>query len=307
MENLIIIGSGPAGLTAALYAARAELKPLVVDGVEPGGQLTETTVVENYPGFPDGTNGPDLMKLMRAQAERFGTRFASGAATASALRGETKSVTLDDGRTLAARVVIIATGASARYLGIESEQKLRNHGVSACATCDGWFYREKRVAVVGGGDTAMEEALHLTHFATTVTLIHRRGEFRASRIMAERALAHPKISVRWNTVVDEVLDVDKGEVTGLRLRDAVTGARSELPVDGLFLAIGHDPNTQAFAGQVELDSKGYVVVSGVRTSVDGVFAAGDVHDPVYRQAISAAGFGCMAALEATRYLEHRKS
>ena len=302
MEKIIIVGSGPAGCTAALYTARANLSPLVLEGLEPGGQLTTTTDVENYPGFTEPINGFELVDRMKRQAERFGARFVPAAVTSSDFSRRPHRLMLGDGGSLESSAVIIATGASALYLGIESEQKLRGHGVSACATCDGSLYRNVPVAVVGGGDTAMEEAMFLTRYATSVTVVHRRNEFRASKIMTARVLAHPKIRVAWDSVVDEVLDVSKGEVTGLRLRNVRSGAVSEIPVSGVFMAIGHAPNTSAFAGQVELDSKGYVVARGARTSVDGVFVAGDCHDMHYRQAITAAGFGCAAALEAERYL-----
>ena len=305
MEKITIIGSGPAGLTAALYSARANLKPLVLSGLQPGGQLTTTTEVENYPGFPDGVDGTGLVEQMRKQAERFGARFLQQEAVASDFSGRPLRLTLDDGKVLESRVVIVATGASAQYLGLESEQKLIGRGVSGCATCDGSFYRNLPVAVVGGGDTAMEDALFLTRFASKVTIIHRRDQFRASRIMAERVKAHPKIGILWNTVVEEVHDVARNQVTGLRLRDAVSGAISELAVEGVFMAIGHKPNTAAFRGQLEMDPRGYLVAHNARTNVAGVFAAGDVQDAVYRQAITAAGSGCMAALEAERFLaEH---
>ncbi len=302
MEKIIIVGSGPAGCTAALYTARANLSPLVLEGLEPGGQLTTTTDVENYPGFPEPVNGFELVDRMKRQAERFGARFLPSSVQSCDFSTKPLRLRVDGGQTLEGAAVIVATGASALYLGIESEQKLRGHGVSACATCDGSFYRDVPVAVVGGGDTAMEEALFLTRYATSVTIVHRRGEFRASKIMTARVLEHPKIRVMWDSVVEEVLDVAKGEVTGLRLRNVRTGALSDVPAAGVFVAIGHAPNTAAFAGQIELDSKGYVVARGARTSVEGVFVAGDCHDPHYRQAITAAGFGCMAALEAERYL-----
>jgi thioredoxin reductase (NADPH) len=290
-------------LTAALYAARASLCPLVIEGMEPGGQLTTTTGVENFPGFPESVSGPVLMGHMKQQAERFGARFLAGRVASADFRRKPLTLALDGGRRLETLAVIIATGATARYLGIESEQRLRGRGVSACATCDGPLYLNVPVAVVGGGDTAMEEALFLTRFASMVTLIHRRSQFRASKIMAERAAAHPKVRILWNTVVEEVLDVAKNEVTGLRLLNRETGAKGEIAVSALFVAIGHRPNTEPFAGQIELDANGYIAASRARTSAEGVFAAGDVHDPTYRQAVTAAGFGCMAALEAVRYLE----
>ena len=302
MEKVIILGSGPAGLTAALYAARADLGPLLIEGSQPGGQLTTTTEVENYPGFPEGIMGPDLMDKMKQQAARFGARFTTDDAVATGLGGRPLRVTLGGGHTLETESLIIATGASANYLGLESEQKLIGHGVSSCATCDGAFYRNKPVAVVGGGDSALEEALFLARLASHVTIIHRRAGFRASKIMGDRVRAQPKIGVLWNTVVDEVMDVQKHEVTGLRLKNVVTGQGSELQVPGVFIAIGHTPNTAAFKGQIEIDAKGYIVSHHTRTSVPGVFAAGDVQDSSYMQAVTAAGSGCMAALEAERYL-----
>lgn len=302
MENVIIIGTGPAGLTAAIYTARANLKPLVLEGPQPGGQLTTTTDVENYPGFPEGMDGTALVMKMKEQAERFGARVEMAEVMSVDFRKSPLSIVTDSGRTLTSKTVIIATGARARYLGIESEQKLIGRGVSGCATCDGALYRDVPVAVVGGGDTAMEEALFLTRFASHVTLIHRRDAFRASKIMADRVTAHPKITIRWNTVIDEVLDVSRNEVTGLRLRDVVAGTVSELPVQALFAAIGHEPNTKPFRGQLDMNEAGYLVTTNTRTHVEGVFAAGDVQDATYRQAVTAAGSGCMAALEAERYL-----
>lgn len=302
MENIVIIGTGPAGLTAAVYTARANLNPLVIEGFQPGGQLTTTSEVENFPGFPEGISGSELMDITRKQAERFGARFKSGEVVSACLTCLPHTITLSDGEKIEAKTIIIATGASAQYLGIESEQKLIGRGVSGCATCDGAFYRDVPVAVVGGGDTAMEDALFLTHFASKVTVIHRRDQFRASKIMVDRLLAHPKIEVIWDSVVEEVLDVAKNEVTGLKLRNLKTNVVSELKVSGLFVAIGHKPNTKAFAGQLDTDHAGYLVTRNTRTNIDGVFAAGDVQDSVYRQAITAAGSGCAAALEAERYL-----
>ena len=302
MENVIIIGTGPAGLTAAVYTARANLNPLVIEGFQPGGQLTTTTDVENYPGFPEGISGAELMDLTRKQAERFGARFKTGEVVSSCLTCLPHTITLSDGEKFTAKTIIIATGASAQYLGLESEKKLIGHGVSGCATCDGAFYRDVPVAVVGGGDTAMEDALFLTHFASKVTVIHRRDQFRASKIMVDRLLAHPKIEVLWDSVVEEVMDVSKNEVTGLKIRNVKTNAISELKVSGLFIAVGHKPNTKPFTGQLDTDHVGYLVAKNTRTNIDGVFAAGDVQDAVYRQAITAAGSGCMAALEAERYL-----
>lgn len=303
MEPVVILGSGPAGLTAALYTARADLRPVVVEGLAPGGQLVTTTQVENFPGFPAGIDGPDLMSRMREQAERFGARFMFGPVAAADVRKKPFELVLDGGETLQARSLIIATGAVARYIGLESERKLIGHGVSSCATCDAAFYRNVPVAVIGGGDTAMEDALFLTRFASHVTLIHRRDRFRASKILGDRVQAHPKIQVLWDTVVEDVLDPVQGRVTGLKLRNVQTAALSELSVNALFVAIGHDPNTELFREQIELDAHGYIIAHHARTSVPGVFAAGDVQDPLYRQAITAAGSGCIAALEAQRYLE----
>jgi len=302
-RNVIIIGSGPAGLTAALYTARANLKPLLIEGIEAGGQLMLTTDVENFPGFRDGIMGPDLMAEMRAQAERFGADNIRGHVTAVDLQSMPFRVRTDDAE-YQARTLIIATGASARLLGIPSERGLMGHGVSTCATCDGYFFRGKPIAVVGGGDSAMEEAIFLTRFASHVTVIHRRDTLRASKIMQDKAFANPKISFEWNSEVEDVKDLGSGAVTAIVLRNHVTGQRKELPVEGVFVAIGHTPNTSLFAGQLDMDANGYLVThTGTRTSVPGVFACGDVQDHIYRQAITAAGSGCMAAIDAEKYLE----
>ena len=303
-QKVIILGSGPAGLTAALYAARANLHPLVIEGAEAGGQLTLTTLVENYPGFPDGLQGPDLIQVMRQQAERFGAKYLKGDATAVDLGRSPVTVTVEQDL-LETKALIIATGASANLLGLESERRLLGHGVSTCATCDGFFFRDQEVAVVGGGDSAMEEATFLTKFATKVTVIHRRDKLRASKIMQDRALKNPKIGFLWNRAVEEILDPEQGKVTGIRTRVNGSTKSETLPCDGVFIAIGHSPNTRLFAGQLEMDERGYIVThGGTKTSVPGVFAAGDVQDHVYRQAITAAGSGCMAAMDAERYLEH---
>ena len=303
MRNVIIVGSGCAGSTAALYTARANLQPLIVGGLEPGGQLSMTTLVENFPGFPQGIDGPALVENMKKQAERFGAEYIYGSVTEADLAAHPFRLSID-GDWTEARVVIIATGASARWLGLPSEQKLIGHGVSSCATCDGFFFRGKKIMVVGGGDSAREEALFLAKFGTEVSVVHRREEFRASKIMLDRARHNPKIKWLTSTVVDEVFDADKGLVTGVRLRSAKNGHTWDQEVDGFFLAIGHIPNTAVFKGQVELDGEGYVISKGgARTSVKGVFHAGDVQDRVYRQAITAAGAGCMAAIEAERFLE----
>lgn len=303
MREVVILGTGPAGLTAALYTARANLKPLVVEGNEPGGQLTLTTTVENFPGFPDGIMGPDLMENMRRQAEKFGAEFQWGVATRVDFSNpEVKRVWLDDGSELQSRVVIISTGASARLLGLPREKELIGHGVSTCATCDGFFFTDKKIAVVGGGDSAMEEAIFLTRYAREVHVIHRRDQLRASKIMQDRAKANPKIHFIWNSVVEELLG--DGKLQGVKLRNVKTGEVTEFPLDGLFVAIGHQPNTGFLQGQLELHPNGYIKThDNVLTSVPGVFACGDVQDSRYRQAITAAGSGCMAALEAEKYLE----
>lgn len=302
-HNVVILGSGAAGLTAAIYAARAALRPIVVGGSQHGGQLTLTSDVENFPGFEHAVQGPDLMEAMRKQAERFQVEFINGDATSVDFRRRPFQIVVGD-ETLLARAVIIATGAGTNWLGLANEQRLVGHGVSSCAPCDAFFFRGKEVAVVGGGDSAMEEALFLAKFATKVTIVHRRDAFRASKIMIDRALRSEKIGVRWNTVVEDVLG--DGEVKGLLLRDTVSGRREEFRTNGLFVAIGHHPNTELFRGQIELDANGYIVLDHhSMTSVDGVFAAGDCHDHRYRQAITAAGYGCMAAMDAEKYIEAR--
>jgi thioredoxin reductase (NADPH) len=303
MKNVIIIGSGPAGLTAALYTARANLKPLLIEGLEAGGQLMLTTLVENWPGFRDGIMGPELMSEMRAQAERFGAEIVQGTVTGVELAAHPYVVRTAD-HEYAARALVIATGASARLLGLPAERGLIGHGVSTCATCDGYFFRGKPIAVVGGGDSAMEEAIFLTRFASHVTVVHRRNTLRASKIMQDKAFANPKIAFEWNAEVEDILDTDKGIVTAIRIRNNVTGELKDIPVEGVFVAIGHTPNTSLFRGQIDTDSNGYIVThAGTRTSVPGVFACGDVQDHVYRQAITAAGSGCMAAIDAEKYLE----
>ncbi len=305
-EKLIIIGSGPAGLTAALYAARADLSPLVFEGIAAGGQLMITTDVENYPGFPDGIMGPELMDQFRKQAERFGARMRQVDVTGVdfSVRPFQIDVGADE---FTADAVIVATGASAKWLGVPGEEMLTGKGVSACATCDGFFFRDQELIVVGGGDTAMEEALFLTKFASNVTIVHRRDEFRASKIMAERAMNHPKIDVMWDTVVTEIHG--ENSVNGVSLENTQTGAASKMEIDGVFIAIGHKPTTDLFEGQLDMDENGYLVVGqngGTTTSVEGVFAAGDVADHVYRQAVTAAGTGCMASIDAERWLAHQE-
>ena len=302
VKDVVILGSGCAGLTAAVYAARANLKPLLIDGHEAGGQLSLTTDVENFPGFPEGVLGPELIEKMRQQAARFGTEYLTGAATAADLSRRPFRLTIAGHGEIQCKTLIVATGASARMLGLESERRLLGHGVSTCATCDGFFFKEKELVVVGGGDSAIEEGTFLTKFARRVTIVHRRDALRASKIMQDRARRNPKVEFIWNTAVEEVLGKDK--VEGVRLRNLKSGELTVKTIDGLFVAIGHTPNTAVFKGQLELDKTGYIVThQGSRTSVPGVFAAGDCQDHVYRQAITAAGSGCMAAIDAERFLE----
>ena len=305
VRNTVILGTGCSGLTAALYAARANLKPLVLDGHEPGGQLSLTTLVENFPGFPDGIQGPELIENMRKQAARFGAEYKTAHLVSADL--SQRPFTLNLGKeSLKTRTLIISSGASARWLGLPNEQTLIGHGVSSCATCDGFFFSGKEIAVIGGGDSAMEEALFLTRFASKVTLIHRRDQFRASKIMLDRARKNQKIQFLTDTVVDDVLDVSKQEVTGLRLRNLKTGAAWDFPTSAMFLGIGHVPNAKMFEGQLDMDKDGYLIPKGfVLTKVPGVFASGDVSDRRYRQAITAAGTGCMAAIEAEKFLEEQ--
>jgi thioredoxin reductase (NADPH) len=312
IRSTVILGSGCAGLTAAIYAARASLNPLILEGHEPGGQLSMTTLVENFPGWPEGIQGPELIDNMKKQAARFGATFQLAHLNKVDLGKNPFRLETSAGEILT-RTLIIASGASARWLGLPSEQALIGHGVSSCATCDGFFFRGREIAVVGGGDSAMEEALFLTRFASKVTLLHRRSAFRASKIMLDRVHAHPQIVLRANTVIEEVLGVEENEVKGVRLRDVTTGEQSTLAIDGLFLGIGHEPNTKMFAGQIDLDNDGYIRTSeNVFTTKDGVvvpgvFACGDVQDRRYRQAITSAGSGCMAALEAEQFLEEHES
>jgi thioredoxin reductase (NADPH) len=304
-RRVVIIGSGPAGLTAALYTARGNLKPLLIEGIEAGGQLMLTTMVENFPGFRTGIMGPDLMTEMREQALHFGTDIVQGNVKSVDLCVSPIELVLEDRKTITTDSLIIATGASARWLEIGCDRKLSGHGVSTCATCDGYFFKGKPIAVVGGGDSALEEAIYLTRFASKVTLVHRRDSLRASKIMQDKAFANAKIEFAWDSEVADIKDVEKGEVTTLVLRNVKTGTITDVPVDGIFIAIGHTPNTGLFKGQLELDDLGYIIThGGSRTSVPGVFAAGDVQDHIYRQAITAAGSGCMAAIDAERYLDH---
>ncbi|MEW6536013.1 MAG: thioredoxin-disulfide reductase [Candidatus Auribacterota bacterium] len=305
MENLIIIGSGPAALTAAIYSSRANLNPLVIEGLESGGQLMTTTEVENYPGFRNGIMGPELIDEMRVQAERFGARFVMGNVTAVDFKQQPFTVKTDSD-TFSSHSVIIATGASPRKLGIESEKRLWGHGVSSCATCDGAFFRGKEVCIVGGGDSALEEALFLTRFSPKVTVIHRRDELRASKIMRQRALEHDKIAFQWNSVIQEILGNDKNRVCGVRLKNVVTGELTDYPCEGVFIAIGHIPNTKLFEGQIDMDN-GYIKIQHpyTKTNIEGVFAAGDLADHYYRQAITASAMGCKAAIDAERYLAEK--
>jgi thioredoxin reductase (NADPH) len=302
MRNVVIIGSGPAGLTAAVYAARANLSPLLIEGWQSGGQLTTTTEVENYPGFAKGIMGPELMKEMRAQAERFGTEFLTADVTAVDFTHRPFTITVDAEQIVHAKTVIIATGASAIQIGIKNEARLTGHGVSTCATCDGFFFKGKELIVVGGGDSAMEEATFLTKFASKVSIVHRRDKLRASKIMQDRAVKNEKITFVWNSAVEDILGNDV--VTGARLKNLVTGKTTDLPCAGVFVAIGHRPNTNLFTGQLEMDAKGYLITNhGTATSIPGIFAAGDVQDSTYRQAVTAASSGCMAAIDAERFLE----
>jgi len=306
LRNVIILGSGCAGSTSAIYSARANLEPLVFEGHEPGGQLSLTTDVENYPGFPEGIQGPDLVLQMKQQAERFGAEYVMETVEGADLSSRPFTVRTNAGE-YQTKSLIVAAGASAKLIGLDSERRLIGHGVSTCATCDGFFFRGQQVMIVGGGDTAMEEALFLTKFASKVTVVHRRDELRASKIMADRAQANPKIDFLWNTTISEVLDPEKGKVEAVRTRSTIDGSEAVISVEGVFVAIGHQPNTQIFDGQLETNETGYLkVYDGSRTSIDGVFAAGDVHDHVYRQAVTAAGAGCRAAMDCERWLDYQE-
>ena len=302
IENIIIIGSGPAGDTAALYSARADLNPLVIEGMPPGGQLTITTDVENYPGFPNGVQGPELTELFRKQAERFGARFLTGSVTNVDLGSSPFKLTIEDEKNIFSKAIIIATGATAKLLGLKSESRLMGRGVSACATCDGFFFKDKELIVVGGGDTAMEEATFLTKFASKIYIVHRRNEFRASKIMQQRVLNNEKIDVIWNSNVVDILG--ENNVTGVKLENTISKEISDMPIDGVFLAIGHKPNTDLFKNIIDLNESGYIITkNGTNTNIPGIFACGDVQDWIYRQAVTAAGTGCMAAIDAERFLE----
>ncbi len=304
MKNVIIIGSGPAGYTAAIYTARANLNPILIEGLQPGGQLTTTTEVDNFPGFSSGIKGPELMDEMKKQALRFGTEILSAEVTKADFSKSPFSVTVNEKDLYQTKTVIIATGASAKYLNLESEKRLMGYGVSACATCDGFFFKEKEVVVVGGGDTAIEEANFLTKFASKVTVIHRRDQLRASKILQENAFKNDKINFCWDSVVEDILDPDQGKVTGIKLKNVKTDEVTEKNCDGVFLAIGHTPNTSIFKGQLKMDKMGYIISKdGAKTSIPGIFACGDVKDHVYRQAVTAAGSGCAAAIEAELFLQ----
>ncbi len=307
VENIIIIGSGPAGHTAALYTGRANLDPLVIEGMQPGGQLTITTEVENYPGFKDGILGPEMMMIFKEQAQRFGARYVFGEVTSVDFSERPFKIVIDQEDVRFAKSVIVSTGASAMFLGLDAEEALMGHGVSACATCDGFFFMDKELIVVGGGDTAMEEATYLTKFASKVHIVHRRDELRASKVMQQRAFDDPKIDFIWDTVVEDILGVEEGEVSGAQLKNVKTGEVTEMPIDGVFLAIGHRPNTAIFKGQLDMNETGYLLThDDTRTNIEGVFAAGDAQDWIYRQAVTAAGTGCMAAIEAERWLAEQE-
>ena len=307
IEDVTILGSGAAGSTAALYAARANLDPLVIEGSTPGGQLTITTDVENYPGFVDGVQGPDLMMIFKDQAMKFGARYEIGHVTSVDLDNRPFKITIDEVNTIHTQTIIIATGATAKLLGLESESKLMGRGVSACATCDGFFFKDKEVIVVGGGDTAMEESLFLTKYASKVLVVHRRDQLRASSILQDRAQSNDKIQFIWNTTVNDINGVEGNEVTGVTLQNILTGETTHKPIDGVFIAIGHTPNSQLFHGKIDVDENGYIqTLNGSETNIEGVFACGDVQDPIYRQAVTAAGTGCMAAIDAERFLSSKQ-